>query len=122
MKLSSLDALLAKSLSPSAFRAQLAPDLAEYLKNADVKGSVMPIRVTEDKDIQLSTAHVRELCELFINKQLTPEELAFVADALQLADRVDFDEEVPDLIAEMTDPEINGPFTIARAREILESV
>jgi hypothetical protein len=121
MKLSSLDALLAKSLSPSAFRAQLAPDLAEYL-NADVKGSVMPVRVTEDKDIQLSTAHVRELCELFINKQLTPEELAFVADALQLADRVDFDEEVPDLIAEMTDPEINGPFTIAHAREILESV
>jgi len=121
MKLSSLEALLAERLSPVEFRKELAPDMTEYLKNASVKPSVMPVRVTEDRELHVSVARVKVLCEIFINRDLSPEQLAFVADALQLADGVDFDEEARDLIDEMTDPEINGPFTIDRAKEILKS-
>ncbi len=122
MKLSSLDALLSKQLSPAAFKDMIAADMAEYLKNASIKGAVMPVRVTEDKDIELSSAHINVLCELFVNKQLSPEELAFIADAMQLSERVDVEEGLADLVAEMTYPEINGAFTMGRAQEILRNV
>jgi hypothetical protein len=121
MKLSVLEALLAKRLNPSVFRDQLALDMAEYLKNADQEGSVMPVRISEDRDIHVSGAHIRTLCELFATAQLSAEELAFIADVLQLSERVAFDEGVADMIAEMTDPEINGPFTVDRAKEIFKS-
>ena len=122
MKLSSLEALLEHRLSPTEFRDAITSDIAEYSENASTLGSVMPVRVTEDEDIVLSLENIRVLCDLFINKQLSSEELAFIADALQLSDRVDFDEGVPDLVDVMTDPEINGPFTVDHARVILGSV
>ena len=122
MKLSILDTLLEKRITPAVFHASVAQDIAEYMKDASKLGSVMPVRVDEDQDIKLSATHIKALCEFFIKKQLGSEELAFIADALLLSERVDFEEGLTDLVAEMTDPEINGPFTAERAREILESV
>jgi hypothetical protein len=53
------------------------------------------------------------------NGQLTAQELAYTADALQMADRVEFSgRDIATDLAQCTDPEINGPLTVARALEI----
>jgi len=122
MKLSVLHQLLGRRLRVDEFRLLLEDDLRGYLERANVTGSVMPVRVEEDDDIIVSVDDVKTLCDLFVSGQLGAEELAYVADTMQLSERVSFDEGVADRIAEMTDPEMNGPFTIKRAREILERV
>lgn len=59
------------------------------------------------------------LCWLFASGQLTAQELADTADALQMAERVEFSgEDIATDLAQCTDPEINGPLTIARALKI----
>jgi hypothetical protein len=59
------------------------------------------------------------LCRLFASGLLTAQELAYSADALQMADRVQFSgEDIASDLAECTDPDINGPLTVARALEI----
>ncbi|MGE4544028.1 MAG: hypothetical protein AB7D06_07965 [Pedobacter sp.] len=119
MKLSSLVALLENRISSSEFRCSIASDVAEYLEKANTPGSVMPVRVTEDLEIALTIESIKGLCRLFINAQLKSEELAFIADALQLSDSVNFDEGISEFLASMTDPEINGPFTVDDAKKIL---
>ena len=67
----------------------------------------------------LDRAGLGVLCRLFAEGQLTASELAYTADALELSERVEF--AGPDIasdLAECTDPEINGPLTVARALEI----
>ena len=59
------------------------------------------------------------MCRLFASGQLDQSELAYIADAMQLAERVEFaDSWVADAIAEFTDPAINGIFTVGRALEL----
>jgi hypothetical protein len=108
MKLSTLDWLLTKRLGIVDFRREIASDVSEYLERANIKGSVQPVRIDEDQDVEISGQHIKEL--------------AYIADAMELSERVVFGEGVSDFVAEMTDPEINGPFTVGRAKEIVTSV
>ena len=49
--------------------------------------------------------------------------LAYVADALQLSERVTVaDEATAEYISEFTDPEVNGPFTRERAQAIVREL
>jgi hypothetical protein len=122
MKLSALHRLLENRLSVADFRQQVSRDMNEYLERAHIKGSVMPVPVDEDEDIAISGQHIRMLCGFFVGGQLTAEELAYIADAMELSERVQFGEGISALVAEMTDPEVNGPFTVERAKEIFRSV
>jgi hypothetical protein len=122
MKLSTLHRLLTRRLDVVDFRREIARDVSEYLERANITGSVVPVRVDEDQDVQISGQHIKTLCDLFVDGQLSEEELAYIADAMELSERVEFGEGISDLVAEMTDPEINGSFTVGRAKEILKSV
>jgi hypothetical protein len=83
----------------------------------------MPVRVTEDADVEVSGRDVAKLCGYFIAGQLDAVELAYVADALQLSDRVTIaDEATSEYISELTDPEVNGPFTLERAHSIVGEI
>ena len=119
MKLSSLANLLSGNLSSSEYSAEIAGEIAEYTRGLEKPGSVVPIRVTEDIDLLLDRAGLGLLCRLFACGQLTADELAYTADVLELAERVEF--AGPDIasdLAECTDPEINGLLSVARALEI----
>jgi hypothetical protein len=122
MKLSELNGLLLSRMSVVAFAAAIAPDMVSYERGLAERGRSMPISVDEDQDLFVSPNHIAILCRLFDRGQLSLNQLSFIADALQLAERVEFtNESVADLVSELTDPEINGVFTKARAFEIAEA-
>jgi len=119
MKLSALLRLLADSIPVDAFLDGIQPDVAAYVQALRVHGGVVPIKVAEDADVVVSRAGFARLCNLFAAGKLTADELAFVADVMQLSERVTFEDSwIGDAVAECTDPAINGPLTITRARQL----
>jgi hypothetical protein len=120
MKITSLAKLLTGSLAAADFSAEIAVELAEHTRLLGRGGSV-PVVVTEDADLLLDRQKLALLCQLFVSGQLTTAQVAYTADVLQLAERIDFSG--PDIANDLdwcTDPEINGPFTAERALEIAE--
>jgi hypothetical protein len=129
LKLSAISQLLAGKIGPKQFMAECGSDLAERRELvADTgqllkRGSVVPVRVSDDTAVYVSRQGVAGLCHHFIRGDLGHVELAYIADALQLAEDVTWeDEDVAEWVAEFTDPEINGAFTTDRAREIARGI
>jgi hypothetical protein len=123
VKLSDIAKLLSDAAEPAMFRSENAKDFEERRPLLAKRGSVMPVRVTEDADVAVSGREVARLCNHFIGGQLDVVELAYVADVLQLSERVTFaDEETSEYISEFTDPEVNGPFALERARAIVREI
>jgi hypothetical protein len=119
MKLSTLTKLFSGQASAEHLSSEIRDELDVHTRALAKLGSSAPVVVTEDADVVLDRAALGLLCRLFASGQLTAIELAYTADVLQMADRVDFsDQQVVDHLAECTDPEINGPLSVARALEI----
>jgi hypothetical protein len=77
------------------------------------------VQVTEDAELIVTADAHKTLCELFVGGELSSEVLAYVADAMHDADRVDFTKDwIADVVAEFTDPEVSGVFTRQRAGAI----
>jgi hypothetical protein len=122
MKLSSVARLLSGTLSPAAFVAEIEEELAVHRAGLSVRGGVAPVRVDEDEEVVLDRPGLRRLCEAFLSGELTAEQLAYIADAMQLSDRVEFSgHRIADDLAMCTDPEINGPMDAARAWGIVQA-
>ncbi len=125
MNLSDISGLISGQLSPVSFRASNAEDFTERQKllGSNRLGGIVPVRVDEDKDIELTWQGLTALCRFLINGALGTVELAYVADALQLADRVTYaDDAIRDYLDELTDPEVNGLFTVARAEAMVREI
>lgn len=119
MKLSSVARLLAGTLPATEFSAGIADELSAHVGALQKQGSSAPVVIAEDTDLVLDRSGLVTLCRLFASGQLSAAELAYTADALQLSERVAFAEPaIADDLAECTDPEINGPLSVARALEI----
>lgn len=119
MKLSSLIKLLSGQLSAADYSAEITTELSDHTRGLMVVGGVAPVRVVEDADLFLDHVALGKLCQLFAAGQLTAQELAYTADALQMAERVEIsNQDIAADLAECTDSEINGPLTVARALEI----
>lgn len=119
MRLSSLTSLLSGNLSAADYSTEIAGELAQHTRGLQKRGGTAPVQVTEDSDLLLDGAGLGVLCRLFASGQPTANELAYAADVLQLSQRVELaGPEVAGALAECTDPEINGPLTVARALEI----
>ncbi|HWU70212.1 MAG TPA: hypothetical protein VN017_02510 [Pseudoxanthomonas sp.] len=118
MKLSSVAKLISGSLSAEDYSSEISVELAEHTRRLG-HGRSASVRVTEDIDFVLDRAGLGQFCRLFASGQLTERELAYTADALQLAERVEFS--CPDIADDLdccTDPEINGPLATEQALEI----
>jgi len=118
MRLTSFVNLLSGAISAADYSAEIAVELAEHTRHLGHGGSA-PVLVTEDTDLVLNRAGLGVLCSLFASGQLTAGELAYKADALEMAERVEFaGPDIANDLAECTDPEINGPLSVARALQI----
>lgn len=119
MKLSSLVKLLSGELLATTYSLELASELWAHRTGLGVLGGVAVVFAEEDADVVLDHAALARLCQLFARGELTAAELAYTADLLQMADRVDItDGDVAALLAECTDPETNGILTVERALQI----
>ena len=115
MKLTSLANLISGALSAADYSAEIATELAEHTRHLDRGGSA-PVCVSEDTDIVLDRAGLGILCRLYASGQLTAGELAYTADALQMAERVEYSSpDIADDLDACTDPEINGQLTVEQA-------
>ena len=112
-----------KSVMPlSLFKNIIANEVIEYKHQLQKKGSSVSIHIIEDSDINLVAYNIVFLCQLFLNEEMSEYELSYLTDALLLSSRVYFsNEETKDLFELMTDPEINGDFTIERITELMYS-
>jgi hypothetical protein len=118
MKLTSLTNLLCGSLAPADYSAEIAAELAEHTRHLGRCGSA-PVSVTEDTDLLLDRNRLAVLCRLFASGRLTVDEVAYTADALLMAERVDYSApEIADDLGICMDPQINGALTVARTLEI----
>jgi hypothetical protein len=119
MRLSTIASLLAGNLSYRECSAQIANELIEHVRGLQNFGGAAPVYVNEDADIVLDRSGLGVLCVAFASGDLTGSELAYIADVLTLAERVEFSgEDVRNDLEECTDPIVNGPMTVARALEI----
>lgn len=125
MKLSDISGLISGQIPPAFFRASNAENFTERrnLLGANRRCGVIPVRVDEDEEIEFTGEGLAALCSFFINGALDAVELAYIADALQLADRATYqDDWVRDYLDELTDPMLNGPFTVTRAEAIVREI
>ena len=100
--------------------SELEPELSAYRHGLSEVGRSVPVPVAEDSDVDIARPDVVFLCNAFLSGEVNSAELSFIADVIQLADRVSVaDPWVADAVAECTDPEIQGEFTADRAREII---
>jgi hypothetical protein len=116
MKILAIAQLIAGALPVEAFSASMSDELSDHVLALRKGGASAPVQVTEDASLVLDRAGLAALCKLFAAGQLAAAELAYVADVLQLSERVVFaDPSIADDLAECTDPEVNGPLSTERA-------
>ncbi len=110
-------------MEPEIFLDSFRLPMDEYTRGINSVGSSVEIEVVEDRKLTIGPKEVKKLCELFVANKLNSSQLGYIADALQLCESVDFTEEVvADTVAEFTDPEVNGPFTYERAKEVASGI
>ncbi|RDS81371.1 hypothetical protein [Dyella psychrodurans] len=94
----------------------MSSELEEHILGLRKLGGTAPVQVDEDVDIVLNRAGLRVLCLAFASGKLTTSELAYIADFIQLSERAECaSEDIVSDLALCTDPEINGPMTVALA-------
>ena len=119
MKISSLSQLLEGNLSPADFRAEITAELNRHLAGLRSAARVGPVEADEDYDLIFDRRKLGVLCKLFASGHISAAELAYTADFVLMADRVDIaDPGVETDIAHCAAPEINGPMTVEDALAI----
>jgi hypothetical protein len=123
MLTSSIKSLIVGSLDPEDFVNLISDELSQYQLGLQKAGGSTPIYVSVDTEIYIDKNAVKKLCQLFIFGALDQNTLAYIADAIELSDGIECANDfVRDIVFEMTDPEVNGLFTIQRAREITSEI
>ena len=123
MRLSSLKKFIENEISIQEFLSELSDELREYKKLTGKKGASIPIYVTADIDLHFGGNELRTLCVYFVEGGISTEELAYLADAIDISSHIYVsDDKIKDYVSEMTDPQINGIFTKERASQIIEEI
>lgn len=123
MKISTLRDVLNRTVPVAILKKEIKTEIEAYSKLNKERGKAIQIKLQEDTDYILNTTALTTLCNLFVENILNSQELAYIADSIQLSDRIIYkDERISGFLFEMTDPEINGPFTINRAKTIINEI
>jgi hypothetical protein len=116
MKLSELNNLLALNISISDFTKNINSEISDYKRNINKKGTSSPVLLQEDMDRLLITkSHVKFLCNAYLNNKMDEWELSYLAEAMLLSEKIDFDDEkTSEALYTLTDSEyfklINGKY------------
>jgi hypothetical protein len=120
MKLSEIKNCLNQSEISTNFRIELEKEILEISKQN--KGNSYPIILIEDCSFNFTIKELKSLCLLFFTEKLTNRTLEYIVDALLLSENVKFEtEKIINMIEEMTDPEVNGVFSLNDAKKIILS-
>ena len=123
MRLSEIKRLIGNHSYHAEFLDSIEQEIRSYEHDFSKVGATLFINLLEDINWTVSQFDCQSLCVLYSTKKLRRIELAYIADALQLAENVSFESnDLASTIAEMTDPEINGEFTIERASAIIKNM
>ena len=102
------------------FIESIGKEIESYKTNFSRIGTTLNINIIEDIHWIIGKSECQSLSILYLDEKLGQIELAYIVDGLQLSENVSFsDDQVESILAEMTDPEINGKFTFERAAEII---
>ena len=122
MKLSQIKNLFNKTETAETFSKQIASEVSIYKNLVKKKGSSIPIMLDEDIQLSIGPEEVYLLCDLFSKNELTEHEIAYITDAFSLSDKISYtSDRISDLVAMLTDPEINGGLTYDLANEIMST-
>ncbi len=122
MKLSNIKSVFLGNMSLDAFKSSMQDEMKEYILLKSKRRSSMPVYLIEDGALTIGEKELRVLCEAYLNKDLNEMELNYIADALLLSNKVEFEEdEIADRIGYLTDPEINGHLTDEIVLEIMSA-
>jgi len=108
MKLSSLYHFLNYSISAVNFKKMISIEVDDYVKQLKKKGASASVLLEEDIELRVTKKELYELCKAFENKHLDAYDIYYIADALLMAEKVTFsDELIKEKFEMLTDPEIN---------------
>jgi len=120
MKSTSLKCLLNGSENPEEFLLSIENELGSYQTALKKQGGSASIQLEENINIVVGESNILILCEHFVAKKISSSFLEYVCDALELGELVEFENDKSrDLVFEICNPEINGKFSISRAKEVI---
>lgn len=123
MKCSELKSLLNKITTVEDFKNLIKLEVDQLRALASTKGSSLPILFVEDDSLEIAPKDLLYLLSLFTERKLDAIELSYIVDAILLSDKVSLeDENLLELIEELTDFEVNGILTGERANEIINNL
>ncbi|MGV3460160.1 MAG: hypothetical protein ACO1N9_06865 [Flavobacterium sp.] len=116
MKLSQIKNLLSHSLPICDFKLAISQEMSEYVSKEKIKGSTRPVYLQEDINIYIGSSEAIFMLNAFIKSELSILEVNYIVDALLMSENVKFESETfLEELETMTDPEIQGIFTLERA-------
>ena len=121
MRLSHIKSTLNGELSFEELKVILSKEMTDYLSGRGEKGKSRPIYLDEDTGLFFGEDDLQILVKAFLNGSLNEYEINYIADAILLSNRVEFENEgVADRLGYLTDPEINGPLTKEVAEKLIQ--
>jgi hypothetical protein len=123
MRLTDVNDFFKGKLALESFKTIIEKEVILYKQNLQKRGSSVPISLIEDSDLSLDSDIIYKLCKLYLSNEISDYELYYISDAMLLSSRVIFkNEKNRDILELLTDPEVNGPLTANRIKEILETL
>lgn len=121
MQLSLLSKLFKNQVSITEFKSAIEIEVEGYGERLKIKGGSVPINIDEDCSLYFTKDNLIQLCEYYLNGSIDSLYVSYLADCLTLAEEVIFeDEEVAEILEEMTDPSVNGALTKERVVSFID--
>lgn len=123
MKLSQLRKLLDQKISSSDFLDQIRGETSDAKKQMGKQGSSVPIYVDEDIFFVLSIKDLKLLLDLFAMGSISDAEMDYIGSCIELSENIGYQSELmADIVFGFSTQDINGPFTISRAKELISQL
>lgn len=121
MKLSQIKEVFDKSVNPAVLKESISKEVENFEASSVKKGGSSPIILTADISLIVRKSGIANLCQAYIDSELSESEIYYIVDALLLSDQVEFEnEELKNVSETLTDPAINGNLTKDIAIEVLQ--
>ena len=120
MKLSQIKEFFNRSITTAVLKESILNEVANFKASSIKGGGSASIILTEDIPLRVEKSDIANLCEAYIDSELSESEISYIMDALLLSDQVEFEnEELKEVSETLTDPTVNGKLTKDTAMEVL---